>query len=93
MSFNYKEQCHNFIDAVFDLEDRWKAGERNAIDDLLVEIPGDDKLMLLKTQDTVFIYPKSNWSIPCPSGKSAIASIPALLNMYFTLKTWNVRLY
>lgn len=86
MSFNYKEQCHNFIDAVFDLEDRWKTGERNSIEGLMVEIPGDDKLMLLKMPHTVFIYPKSNLSVSCPPGKKATAYIPSLLNMYLNFK-------
>ena len=52
---NYKEKCHNFIDAVFELQDRWKSDCKTENRVLIQSIPGEKDFYLKRTTSRIYI--------------------------------------
>lgn len=52
---NYREKCHNFIDAVFELQDRWKSGDETEKRVLIQPIPEEKDFYLKRTTSRIYI--------------------------------------
>lgn len=80
---NYKEKCHNFIDAIFELQDRWKIENKGKNDIILQSIPGETDFYLKRTNSRIYICSElSQFRDHYCQVKSVVDSIPLLLCDY-----------
>lgn len=52
---NYKEKCHNFIDAVFEIQDRWKLNNDAENAAIIQPILGEENFYLKRTPSRIYI--------------------------------------